>query len=831
MTLNCKNFSTTLVLITLLIVGKLGQSQQIIDSCLTSAEPGISFNASPELVSMGSDLIEWTGTEWIGGVATANITVTPINDLVGCRALFLGGNSWTTGGEGFAALLNAPLQAGETYSFDITAVSDGQSSDGTFSPQVYTNNMQILGGANLIGNLPVVGTDWTTNTFTFEATGAQDGDTWLIIHTGPTGSSGLIHSMCSDCNSNEVTCNVNLGDDTTLCNGASTTLDATTPNADYLWQDGSTDATLSTDQAGIYWVEITVGECTDIDSVTLETATVDASWTPPSDVCNTASSIDLSTLVTGTADGSWSGTGVSGNEFDPSAGTQDVTYTVTDGPCEESSTQTITVINANAEWSDPGAVCEIDGVIDLSNLITGDTGGNWSGTGITDEDTGEFDPSLAGSGSHNITYSFSGQCASSTSWEITVTSQLDATIIETDTLCMGDAPVDLSAVDSGGTWSGTGITDTDEGIFDPAVTGEGTFEITYTIDGSCGDEDTAMVTVLDVSSPISPVDPVCVNATEVTLNTETNGGLWSGNGIVNVLDGVFSPSSAGVGSHQISYTLQMNECTSNQSIEILVNPLPTVDFSPDVLDGCVPLTVTFENLGDNGICEWNFGDDQTSIECGLVQHTFEDPGVYSPSITVIDNNSCENQVQYDSLITVYQNPIADFSFSPGSVSTLKGEVQFTDESQGEINEYEWNFADMELSTLQNPEYTFNHSGWQEITLVVTDINGCESSITKQIYVEPEFHVYIPNTITIDGDGLNDVLEPVFVGVSQQNFEFRIFDRWGQVIFESTDPRNAVWLGGVDTHLVMPGIYNWQLKLQAINSKDSFEKSGVIHVIR
>ena len=248
--------------------------QSIIDSCFTSVTPtqNYNFQSSLTLANVHSaDMLEWNGTNWYGGFSGANLTLPPPTGAIGCRAIFLGNSiDWTTGGESIGLKLTSPLISGETYSFDITYVSHGLYSDGNFSPFFYTSLAADLDLATLVGNLPAVGNDWTTNTLSFTATPAQAGHLWIIIGTDPDGTSGLVSSFCLDCiDPSYIDCDVNLGNDTTLCAGESLTLNVSKPFASYLWSDNSTDPIFTITEEGTYWVELTVDTCTTIDSISV----------------------------------------------------------------------------------------------------------------------------------------------------------------------------------------------------------------------------------------------------------------------------------------------------------------------------------------------------------------------------------------------------------------------------------------------------------------------------------------------------------------------------------------------------------------------------------
>lgn len=238
----------------------------ILDSCFSSVSVGPSFASSGDLTnSTSSDLLKWDGANWSGFLPNANVTLPPPSGKLNCKAIFLGnGITWSSGGEGFAVRLNSPLIAGQTYNFPITYVSHGTGSDGNFSPLFYTGN-PTLTGVNFLGNLPSVGTSWTTNVFSFTASAVQSGDTWLIFRSG-AGSTGLISSFCQSCTV-PPNCEIELGPNQNICSQDTIILTPNATEGSITWQDGSSTSTFIVTEPGLYQVSLTYGSCTDSDSV------------------------------------------------------------------------------------------------------------------------------------------------------------------------------------------------------------------------------------------------------------------------------------------------------------------------------------------------------------------------------------------------------------------------------------------------------------------------------------------------------------------------------------------------------------------------------------
>jgi len=161
---------------------------------------------------------------------------------------------------------------------------------------------------------------------------------------------------------------------------------------------------------------------------------------------------------------------------------------------------------------------------------------------------GTFDPSV-GAGTYTITYTISGTCGAVGTADVNVTDAFDATITPT-TLCTAGSPVYLTAVDGGGTWSGTGITNASMGTFDPSI-GAGTYTITYTIGGACGDTDSEDIIVVTTLNPtIGPVSSgICDDDLPFTMTAADAGGTWSATcgSCINASTGSFDPTASGAG--------------------------------------------------------------------------------------------------------------------------------------------------------------------------------------------------------------------------------------------------------------------------------------------
>ncbi|MDD4148671.1 MAG: hypothetical protein PHE33_01445, partial [Bacteroidales bacterium] len=174
--------------------------------------------------------------------------------------------------------------------------------------------------------------------------------------------------------------------------------------------------------------------------------------------------------------------------------------------------------------------------------------------------------------------------------------QPNANITDPGDFCEYDAPINLSATDVGGTWSGDGITNTTNGTFNPATAGAGTHTITYTVgSGAC-----VAIAQIDITVNATPnatiTNPggLCSTDAAFDLTAATVGGTWSGDGITNTSNGTFNPSSANIGANNITYELTVLGCTDTDNITINVFDTPDATITnPGILcsnDAAINLT-------------------------------------------------------------------------------------------------------------------------------------------------------------------------------------------------------------------------------------------------
>lgn len=156
------------------------------------------------------------------------------------------------------------------------------------------------------------------------------------------------------------------------------------------------------------------------------------------------------------------------------------------------------------------------------------------------------------------------------------------------------------------------------------------------------------------------------------------------------------------------------------------------NFNADVKSGCSPLVVNFQDQSTGNPAQWiwTLGNGTTSFIKNPVT-TYFVPGVYSVKL-VIKNAAGADSIVKTQFITVHANPLVAFSVSD-SVGCYPKTVQFTDQSvanSGSIAQRTWDFGDGNISTQSNPVHTYTNPGVYNVTLKVTNSNGCQKTLHK-----------------------------------------------------------------------------------------------------
>lgn len=164
---------------------------------------------------------------------------------------------------------------------------------------------------------------------------------------------------------------------------------------------------------------------------------------------------------------------------------------------------------------------------------------------------------------------------------------------------------------------------------------------------------------------------------------------------------------------------------------------------------------------------------------GVVWYGAGGPG--QVSVVVTTPNGCSS---YPGSLAVWVWPqvIAGFQFNPNG--TFGSEpIVFVDTSYNAVG-WNWDFGDGQTSDITNPTHVYNNAGQYTVQLVATSPNGCQDTAYAQIQVIDG--TLIPNIMTLNSDGLNDIFDVKLSDV--KHFHCLVYNRWGNLVFESVSPQ-------------------------------------------
>ena len=242
------------------------------------------------------------------------------------------------------------------------------------------------------------------------------------------------------------------------------------------------------------------------------------------------------------------------------------------------------------------------------------------------------------------------------------------------------------------------------------------------------------------------------------------------------------------------------------SIYIYKRPLAKINNLPTIL--CDPAKVAFSNGSSSELPVsylWNFSNGNTSTAYEPVQ-VFTPSGVYSVTLTVKTTSVCvDTSITSIYNVTVNPSPFAGFTFSPQVTSIFDPLITIDNAASGDVTGWSYSFGDGTSSSFPGEQHIYQAYGDYVILQTVTNKFGCTDNIEQTVKILPEYRFWIPDAFTPDDDALNDEFLPIVIGVV--NYDFEIFDRWGERIFK-TNTISQGWNGKYKGKLCKQDVYVW-----------------------
>lgn len=355
-----------------------------------------------------------------------------------------------------------------------------------------------------------------------------------------------------------------------------------------------------------------------------------------------------------------------------------------------------------------------------------------------------------------------------------------------------------------------------DSLYFPEITSDTYVIVQLTDTNGCeSDVDTIFIALTSLlPAPMADAsDTICAGSSLQLFTTTANGFTynWSGpNGFTSSLeDPIISPVDSSMAGTYFLFINQGTCYSDTATLDISVNNLPSLVSSNDT-GICAGSTVLLYAYSPDGII-WNTGDVSNSISVS--------PGV-STTYTVSTGNVCGTLT--DS-ITVIIFPSSGFGAGPDITIVYGNHGQLT--TTGGTS-WEWSPADgLNCTTCANPLASPEETTTYGVT--ITDQNGCTSSDSVTVWVEYNFNYFVPNTFTPNGDGINDIF--YIRGYGVESMEVKVFDRWGEMIFHSSDI-NAGWDGTYKGKPLSNGVFVYTLGGKLLDGRE-FREKGAITLVK
>ncbi len=649
---------------------------------------------------------------------------------------------------------------------------------------------------------------------------------------------------------------------------------ATVNSWNWTFGDGGTAVTPTPSHTyttpGTYTVKLIVGNtagCVDSVSKTIFVQALPQAIATDTFACLSNPVTNLNGSVIGASGGLWIGAG----GFNPGATNLNAAYTPTAGEISAgfatlilsttgngfcpSGSDTMTITYSTGITADAGNdifVCKDSASINLSGLITTASGGQW----VTSGD-GSFSPNpftmnasyIPGTADTTAGFVFiylnstgNGNCVpDSDTLLITFSNTPTASVLTNDTACAGNKFIPISGNSSTGSgyWQtlGSGYFSPNDSLNNTSYFADSvdnfngivTLIYTSTNNGGCRSySDTIDLYLIPAPTAdfsfisVCPKDSIFFNDLTASIDPVVSWDWDFGNTFLDTLQNTFTIyDTAGI--YNVSLIVQSaNGCVDTVIQPVLVYSLPDANFNVNgVCEGISSLFVDSSTVNGSTITSWlwDFGDGLGSDTIQNPGYIYNPNGVYNVTLIVQSAQGCWDTITNP--VAIKGPPTAGFNSSPGSVKVNEN-FSFTDFSFTNIINWDWDFGDsLGTSTDQHPIYNYSAAGNYIVCLRVTDVFDCKDTICDEVivFMPPQ----VPNAFSPNGDGTNNVFN--VLGGPYKELDFRVYNNWGELIFESTD--QAIGWDGTRNGAEQPvGVYVYTVRAVTLDDEKHSLKGDV-----
>ncbi|AEA42516.1 gliding motility-associated C-terminal domain-containing protein [Fluviicola taffensis] len=359
--------------------------------------------------------------------------------------------------------------------------------------------------------------------------------------------------------------------------------------------------------------------------------------------------------------------------------------------------------------------------------------------------------------------------------------------------------------------------------------------------------DPLQINFLTSNQIICPEASTTLNVTGIGGNGAANGNYtftWKENGTV-----IGTGESIVVDplNDSTTYCVELTEVCGSPSTDscMVINfPTPIVPiYRANKPYSCLPGDLVFyldtTNLDqddpiDSVIVHYGNGDMGVVYGNDSIHYIYTEAGLYTIDVTVTSDLGCVTTGTFQGIANVIANPVADFTFSANPTTIFETVVKMQDKSSPNVINWTWYSpgSTPNSSTYESPTFTFPEGvvATYTVQLIVETPEGCIDTTERILSVNSDIIFYAPNAFTPDGDEFNQTWKFYVSGIDEFNFELLIFNRWGEVIWETHDV-NSTWDGTYNGAPCKEGAYSWVARVKDTYSDKKMTFNGAINILK
>ena len=333
----------------------------------------------------------------------------------------------------------------------------------------------------------------------------------------------------------------------------------------------------------------------------------------------------------------------------------------------------------------------------------------------------------------------------------------------------------------------------------------GAYQVHLKIKGldGCENDSSKTIKIGDIPNASLTVADTCFQRAPRFSNSSPGFGVSYQWAIDGINAGVQPPDLSAVsqGSHSLEIIASSDfNCAApyTASAPFLIKPLPQVDIS--FTQTCA--TVNFSGVQKDAATSisqwsWNFGDNMQSNSQNEI-HNYQQPKQYPVTLSAVASNGCTSDV-----VTKTIDIPSAFAFA-GNDTIVVPNYPFQLRGKGN-GSFQWSPSNgLSNPNIANP--TLMLTADETYILKVTTAEGCVATDSINLKAIKGPAIYVPTAFTPNGDQLNDILRPVYVGIKELE-RFTVFNRWGQMVFTTKDMGKG-WNGSFAEKPLASGTYVW-----------------------